>query len=66
MIVNAHPGFKADSGRWGLRLWVKNLFDVNAAEVNFHWGAGLGPLLDNITARYQQPRTYGVTLDLHL
>ncbi len=64
-VVNAWTGYRPSNGTWAARLWVKNLFDLNKPVTNFHWGAGLGPLLDNVTVQYEKPRRYGITLDYY-
>ncbi len=62
-VTNLSTGYVADNGKWQANLWVKNLFDVNDPAVNFLWGAGLGPLIENETISYEPPRTYGLTLE---
>ena len=63
-LLGAWAGYSPDSEAWRLRLWVKNLTDTHKPKTNFHWGAGLGPLLDNITVQYETPRRWGLTLDI--
>ncbi|MBL4871757.1 MAG: TonB-dependent receptor, partial [Robiginitomaculum sp.] len=62
-VTNVSAAYRARGGKWKAGLWVKNLFDVNEPAVNFLWGAGLGPLIENETIQYEPPRTYGLTLD---
>jgi iron complex outermembrane receptor protein len=62
-LANGWVSYAPQEGAWRIKLWVENLTDVNKPEVNFLWGAGLGPLIENETARYQSPRRYGLTLD---
>ncbi|MBL4855211.1 MAG: TonB-dependent receptor [Robiginitomaculum sp.] len=64
-IVNGWTGYRPQHGKWAVKLWVKNLFDLNKPVTNFRWGAGLGPLLDNVTVQYEKPRRYGITLDYY-
>lgn len=63
-LVGAWAGYSPKNGAWRLKLWVKNLTDTHKPKTNFHWGAGLGPLLDNITVQYEMPRRWGLTLDI--
>lgn len=61
-IVNASIGYAPERQNWRVSLWVKNLFDVNRPAANRLWGAGLGPLIENETIRYEAPRNFGVSL----
>lgn len=62
-IVNGWTGFTPTHEKWSVKLWVRNLANLDKPTTNFHWGAGLGPLLDNITQQYEKPRSYGVSFD---
>lgn len=61
-VSNLSTGYAAKNGKWKAKIWVNNVFDVNKPSVNFLWGSGLGPLIENETVRYEPPRTYGLTL----
>ncbi len=62
-VTNLSVGYRAANGHWKAGIWVKNLFDVDDPSVNFLWGAGLGPLIENETIQYEPPRTYGVSFE---
>ena len=62
-VVNAWSGYTPANANWSVKLWVKNLADLDKPTTNFHWGAGLGPLLDNVTQQYETPRQYGISFD---
>ncbi len=62
-LANTALSYQPRNHGWGIEFWVQNLFDVNKPRTNFHWGAGLGPLLDNVTVQYERPRTYGVSVN---
>lgn len=61
--ANAWLGYAPKHENWQVKLWVKNLTNADDPQTNFHWGAGLGPLLDNITVQYERPRSYGFALN---
>ncbi|HHI88806.1 MAG TPA: TonB-dependent receptor, partial [Hellea balneolensis] len=63
-VFNGWIGFAPKNRAWQIRLWVKNLGNTHRPKTNFHWGAGLGPLLDNITVQYEPPRRYGLSLSV--
>ncbi len=62
-IINAWTGFAPENANWSVKLWVRNLANLDKPITNFHWGAGLGPLLDNVTRQYEKPRSYGLSFD---
>jgi len=62
-IINAWAGFAPADENWSVKLWVRNLANLDKPTTNFHWGAGLGPLLDNVTQQYEKPRSYGLSFD---
>lgn len=62
-IINAWMGFAPDHENWSVKLWMRNLANLDKPTTNFHWGAGLGPLLDNVTQQYEKPRSYGLSFD---
>ena len=61
-LLGARVGYRPASDSWGVSLWAKNLTDDDS-EVYRAFGTGFLPFGTN-RAQYQQPRTYGVTLDL--
>ncbi len=61
-IVNGWIGYEPQQQNWRVSLWAKNLFDINRPAANKLWGAGLGPLIENETVRYEPPRMVGVSL----
>ena len=61
-MLGARVGYRPASDNWGIALWAKNLTDDDSA-VYRAFGTGFLPFGTN-RAQYQQPRTYGVTLDL--
>ncbi|MCF6219972.1 MAG: TonB-dependent receptor [Robiginitomaculum sp.] len=62
-LVNAWTGYTPANANWSVKLWVRNLANFDKPTTNFHWGAGLGPLLDNVTQQHEKPRTYGISFD---
>ncbi len=60
-VLNGWLSFTPDQGNWQVRLWAKNLLDIQKPVAAKFWGAGLGPLIENHTNRYQEPRTFGLT-----
>ncbi len=63
-LANGWVGYEPGHGNWQVRLWVKNIADVNLPAVNKLWGAGLGPLIENETVRYEPPRTFGLSFSI--
>ena len=61
-IANGWLGYAPQERRWSVRLWVRNIFDVNRPAATKLWGAGLGPLIENQTIRYEPPRMAGLDL----
>lgn len=62
-LVNGWTGYAPENASWSVSFWVRNLANLDKPTTNFHWGAGLGPLLDNVTQKYEKPRTYGISID---
>src|SRR5690606_1617290 len=58
-LVNASLGYRADNSAWGLRLWGKNL-------TREHYFTAIIPQTYGDTATPAAPRTYGITLEMHL
>lgn len=58
-LLNASLGYRAKEGAWGVRFWGKNL----AGE---HYYTAIIPQTYGDTATPAAPRTYGITLELHL
>lgn len=58
-LVNASLAYRAEGGAWGIRLWGKNL-----ARERYY--TAIIPQTYGDTATPAAPRTYGVTLDMHL
>ena len=61
-LVNARFSYRPQSDKWGVAAWVKNAADDDTI-VQSAWGAG-GIAGRGHLAKYQQPRTAGVTFDL--
>jgi outer membrane receptor protein involved in Fe transport len=61
-LFNGALGYGASNGRWRAQLWVKNITNVKKPVASKLWGAGLGPLIENETVRYQLPRMFGLSL----
>ena len=60
-LVSGRVSYRPVEDNWGVSLWVKNLTDDDS-KVYSAFGATFLPAASN-RAQYQQPRTYGVTLD---
>jgi len=58
-VVNTTLGWTAPSGHWGLQLWVKNLLDQD------YYANRTEQALGDIQY-LAPPRTYGLTLNVHL
>ena len=54
--------YRPAEGNWGVSLWVRNLTDDDS-ETYVAFGAAFLPFGTN-RAQFQEPRTYGVTLNL--
>ncbi len=61
-IANGWLGYEPQDKAWEARLWVRNIFDVNRPAATKLWGAGLGPLIENRTVRYEPPRMAGIDI----
>lgn len=74
-IINARVGIRGDNSKWSLEFWVKNLFEVDYAQVAFNTpfqaGTTSAPFNDanNFPAGRQifsqflgEPRTFGATV----
>lgn len=61
-IWNGLVRFTPQDSAWQIELWGKNLMDNREPVAAMLWGAGLGPLIENETYRYQFPRTFGVRM----
>jgi iron complex outermembrane receptor protein len=57
-VVNARVGVAADSGKWELAAWAKNLTDEEYTQEVFG-----SDIIGMVTALYGNPRQYGVTLN---
>ena len=60
-LVNARVSYRSPSDTWGIAGWARNLTDDQSLTYKA-WRAAFGTR--GVAAMYQQPRTYGVTLDL--
>ncbi len=59
-LVNGRVGYRPSSDKWGISLWVNNLTDDDSFTYTAFFAAfGVGAQ----TVQYQEPRTYGVSLD---
>jgi iron complex outermembrane receptor protein len=58
-IVNGSIGWNSANDKWGVRVWAKNLTDVQ------YWGFALEDAYatEQVAA---PPRTYGITVTTHL
>ena len=63
-IANGWLGFESVRQGWKARLWVRNILDVNLPAASKLWGAGLGPLIENRTIRYEPPRMAGIEVSV--
>ena len=61
-LFNGSFGLDMTQGNWRALLWVKNITNVKKPIATKLWGAGLGPLIENETVRYQPPRMFGLSL----
>lgn len=59
-VWNGQVRFMPMDSHWQVSLWGRNLLDNREPVAAMLWGAGLGPLIENETFRYQFPRTFGV------
>lgn len=60
-LLSARIGYRPAAENWGISLWGKNLTDDDS-EVYRAFGTAFLPTGSN-RAQYQEPRTYGVTVD---
>ena len=61
-LLNGRVSYRPVEDSWGVSLWVKNLTDDDS-KVYAAYGSTFLPAASN-RAQYQQPRTYGVTINL--
>ncbi|MDC0067671.1 TonB-dependent receptor [Gammaproteobacteria bacterium] len=61
-LLNGRLSYRPAEDNWGVSLWVRNLTDDDS-ETYVAFGAAFLPFGTN-RAQYQEPRTYGVTLNL--
>ena len=59
-LVNARVGFRPNGGNWGVSVWAKNLADDNTLVLN-QFATAFGNF--SPSGLYQEPRSYGVSLD---
>lgn len=60
-LVHARISYRPSSAKWGVAAWVKNAADDDTIVQTNYGAGGLGGR--GHLARYQQPRTYGMTVD---
>ena len=60
-LLSGRVSYRPAGNNWGVSLWARNLTDDDS-ETYVAFGAGFLPFGTN-RAQYQEPRTYGVTLD---
>ena len=60
-LVNGRVGYRPRGGNWGVAAWVKNATDDDTRVHATFAAGGLGGR--GALGRFQEPRTYGVTLD---
>ncbi len=65
-IWNGALGYVAVDEHWQVKFWLTNIGNVQRPAVTKLWGAGLGPLIENQTVRYEPPRRFGITLTAKL
>ncbi|MHB8529854.1 MAG: TonB-dependent receptor [Caulobacteraceae bacterium] len=70
-LVNASVDFQTADGRWGLRLWGRNLTDTRFGTPTEGYGALAGGLFGYTGSYYalmqwNPPRTFGVTVTYHM
>ena len=59
-LLNGRVGYRPAADNWGVSLWANNITDDDSATyLAFSRAFGLG----NQTGQFQEPRTYGVSLD---
>ncbi len=61
-IFNGAISYGEPNTKWKIALWVKNIGNVQLPMATKLWGAGLGPLIENQTVRYEPPRRFGISL----
>ena len=61
-LVNGRLNYRPADDNWGVSLWVRNLTDDDS-ETYVAYGAAFLPFGTN-RAQFQEPRTYGLTLNL--
>ena len=59
-LLNARVGYRPNGGNWGVSVWAKNLADDNTL-VYRNFATAFGNF--SPSGMYQEPRTYGVSLD---
>ena len=59
-LVNARVGYRPNEGNWGVSVWAKNLADDNTLVLH-QYATAFGNF--SPSGLYQEPRTYGVSLD---
>ena len=60
-LLSGRVSYRPAGNNWGVSLWARNLTDDDS-ETYVAFGSGFLPFGTN-RAQYQEPRTYGVTLD---
>ena len=60
-LLSGRVSYRPAKDNWGISLWVKNLTDDDS-ETYIAFGSAFLPFGTN-RAQYQEPRTYGITLD---
>ena len=59
--MNGRIAYRPRRGNWGVAAWVKNLTDDDTQVHGMFAAGGLGGR--GTLGQYQEPRSYGVTLD---